>query len=415
MNLLLGWQPKGDHSLAVVQTGALVEVERRPADWRPGGVLESRDTMIGSGPTAGEGVFDFRYGPFTAGSPEAGVIHYHTYGERVLSAEIDLSGKHRGIERSLAGLSVTEALPRVASLCGNFTVSHTLAFCRAVEKATGAAPGESALRLRIVALELERIYNHLYVIMRLATAAAQKVLAAHLCALFEDALRLTEQYGGVRGMRGFVKPGGCNPRSVESASDAFPRLRTGVEVLRTRFARLYARSLASRNYVDRLHMTARVSASLAERESLTGASLRACGVAWDLRAAESLIETLVARTKGEADAFARMEVRAEEILDSCGIVLDQLARISGSPASAVGDERALADSSAAFGIGASESPSGTVAWMVELSGGRITTAYASSPSVFGFQTYAHAIVGNIFTDVPFALESFGLSFADAGR
>ncbi len=90
--------------------------------------------LIGTGSSKGEGVFDFRYGPFAGGFAEAGVFHLHTYGEKILSVEVDLSYKHRGIEAWMAGRSVGECVNASEAVAGNFAFAHSLAFCRAVQR-----------------------------------------------------------------------------------------------------------------------------------------------------------------------------------------------------------------------------------------------------------------------------------------
>ncbi|HUX12521.1 MAG TPA: nickel-dependent hydrogenase large subunit [Spirochaetia bacterium] len=417
MSIVLGYHKKNGREIEIAQDAAEIVLCDAEAPGSARAIIERRNGVIGNGSTSGDGVFDFRYGPFTGGYPEAGLVHYYTYGERILSVEVDLSLKHRGIEASLEGEKIESALRSVSRLCGNFSAAHTIAFLRAVESALGSEAPEQTRRFRIALLEIERIYNHLYVIMRLATAAAQKVLAAHLAALFEESLRIVELIAGRRRFGALfvggpaLRPGG-SPIAVSEIGERLRRVRST-------FAKLFERSLASRNYLDRLHRTAIVERAVATTDSLTGPSLRACGFGWDLRTSDPLIENFEVRTQDEADAFARMEVRSQEILDSCAIAIGQLARLGDSGVAdamrATGEHNAANEGAAASGLGATESASGTVAWFVELERGRVSAAHVSSPSVFGFQTYADAVVGNIFTDVPFAIDSFGISFADAGR
>lgn len=428
----------------------------------PRELLADREGPIGEAPVHGAGVFDFRYGPFAGGFPEAGVFHLSTYGERILSCRIDSSYKHRGIEASMAGCLPDEGLRWAEAVCGNFAFAHSLAYCRAVEGALGIEVTGTDRRLRLIGLEMERIYNHLLVIARLAQAAAQKVLDAHLSALFEEALRLNRLFAGSRLLAGVNRIGGVSPMIAAGgawaqrgpadgrAADTRPpdgpraleRLAGGVEVLRTRFERLYETSLSNRNYLDRLHLIGVAGAERALATGLTGPSLRAASDPTDLRNAEELLPGFAPITKAEGDSLARMEVRAEEILQSCDIVRSQIASLleggstgsgagasdRGLPSPAAGaregrsevrakalQAKALRAAEGGSGIGAAESPSGTIAWWVDLSEGRIRRAYASTPSLFGFRAFAEVIASHIFTDFPFALESFGLSFADAAR
>ncbi len=472
MNRLLGLIQSRGETLDLVQAEGAVEacaagtVEVQTAPGQSDGVralLADRNRLLGNGASRGVGVFDFRYGPFTGGYPEAGIFHLHTYGERILSMEIDLAYKHRAIEASMAGATIEEGLRWAEAVCGNFAFAHSLAYCRAVESALGIAVGRADQRLRLIGLELERIYNHILVKARLAQAAAQKVLDAHLNGLFEEALRINRLFAGSRLLAGAnriggiaravdgagamaaggvpagaIAAGGARGRAANgsagvpvaggsfAAAEAAESLARGVPELRSRFSRLYESSLSSRNYLDRLHLIAVVDPEIALTYSLTGPSLRASGVAVDLRASEPLLEGFAPITKIEGDALARMELRAEEVLQSCDIILAQLAALKGESGAESLAETArggvelragvgAAARASGAGVGAAESPSGTIAWRVEVEEGRIRSAYVSTPSFFGFRVFAEAITGHIFTDFPFALDSFGLSFADAAR
>jgi Ni,Fe-hydrogenase III large subunit len=394
-------------------------------------VFDERVGLVGNGSAAGEGVFDFRYGPFTGGYSEAGIFHLHTYGEKILAVEVDLSCKHRAIETSMAGKSLEECLGASEAVAGNFAFAHSLAFCRAVESALALEVPRQARRLRIIGLELERIYNHLLVKARLAQAAAQKVLAAHVEALFEEALRIDKLFSGSRLLRGVNRVGGVSLGASEAFVERLPEVSSRVEELRRRFESIYATSLSNRNYMDRLHGIALVRPELAAAFSLTGPSLRALGMAEDLRLGEELLPGFEPIVKDEGDSLARMEVRAEEVSRSCAIVAAQIEALLSEGASghldaasggSAGAAREVAVPGAAIhgaadaeGVGAAESPTGTVAWKVGLRNGRVESVYVSTPSLFGFRVFADALRGHIFTDFPFAFDSFGLSFADAAR
>ena len=413
MNRLLGVLSRLPDSVSpveiIIQDGPAVSLERHPvSDLFLATLLRERNERVGNGSATGEGVFDFRYGPFTGGIGETGVMHLSTYGEKLLAVEIELGTKHRGIESSLSGLGPAEALPMVERTCGNFAFAHAHSFATAVEQIEGIVPDERTKRLSLIASELERIYNHLYVITRLAEAAAQHVLAAHLGALFEEALRLNAKLCGSRYLMGVRQIGSfnCSP-SLDLRNFA-----ASVGQLKARFERLYRMSLSSRNYLDRLHGIAVVDRSRASSRSLTGPSLRATGIADDLRSGDELLAPFTPILREEGDSLARMEVRAEEVILGCSIIAEQIDGLAGSEGKR-GTERPVTGSGRA--VGAAEGPSGVIAWAVDLEAGRIREAYASTPSLFGFQVFAEVLTGHIFTDFPFALDSFGLSFADAAR
>ena len=209
MNCLLGvippWQDEAEQ-LLVLENGTLVV--RRPAgdqtekNYPNYPFLRTRPGQINHEPVTGPGVFDFRYGPVTAGIREAGCFHLYTYGERILRAAIDLRWKHRHIEDAMTGLTLIRAQRQAEQVCGNFGFSHSLAFSRAAEAALDWTPDAETKFWRVLFLEAERVFNHLHLIHKLALAAAQKVLATHLAALFEEALRLNQLLSGSRYLLG---------------------------------------------------------------------------------------------------------------------------------------------------------------------------------------------------------------------
>ncbi len=394
---------------AIIQDGVEVSLQSHPtSDLFLATLLRERNERVGNGSAAGEGVFDFRYGPFTGGIGETGVMHLSTYGEKLLAVDIELGTKHRGIESSLVGLRPAEAFPVVERTCGNFSFAHSHAFAAAVEEVEGIELNERTRRHVLIAAELERIYNHLYVITRLAEAAAQHVLASHLGSLFEEALRLNAEFSGSRYLMGIRGVGSLSC----SSSLEVDRFAANVARLKARFERLYQMSLSSRNYLDRLHGIAVVDRSRASSRSLTGPSLRATGIEDDLRSREELLAPFTPILREEGDSLARMEVRAEEILLACTVIAGQLELLDPADRGAAAPQP---QSGSGRAVGAAEGPSGVVAWAVDMVDGEIREAYVSTPSLFGFQVFAEVLTGHIFTDFPFALDSFGLSFADAAR
>ncbi len=376
--------------------------------------VADRDKGITGQEVFGDGVFDFRYGPVTGGVMEAGAYHLYTYGERILCVNIDWSYKHRGLESSAIGLGVEDALNVAESVCGNFAFSHSLAMSRAIESALAIEVPSQLRKVRIIALELERIYNHIYAISQLASAAAQKVMTSHLQAIYEDLLRLNNDFFGSRFLRGF---NGISGTAKPFNDEALIHLSRRLGNLSDRFEYLYERALESENFMDRLHDTAKLDSEKAEKIGVTGPTLRATGVREDFRLQDQDYEGLRCATSQMGDSLARMEVRAEEVFESVEIISDmsgELKELRDSGSAPATDNKSVPDGSGS-GIGYCESPSGLLAYYVELQNGKISSVYAATPSIFGFKAIGESLVGNIFTDFPFAVESFGAYFADAAR
>lgn len=412
MKKLLGIYEKDGKEFLIVQENGKVFVEDGNADdFENANLIRNRDVIVkdpleSEKDVTGEGVFDFRYGPVTSGVGEAGVYHLFTYGERILQVKIDTSYKRREIDAGMNGKSVEEGLKMAQSICGNFGVSHALAYARAVENACKIKVPFDIEVLRAVALELERMYNHMYVISRLASAAAQLVLASHLQGLFEDLLRLNKHFSNSRFLRDFVKIGGV---SFVPDKQVLKEVSQKVKEISSEFEKLFERSLTSRNYIDRLHSTAILDAESAQKIGLTGPALRACNVEEDLRMNEEVYSKFIPVTDEEGDSLSRMEVRAHEIMQSAALITKMLSELKARENAMVFEIRD------GEGLGACESSSGSVVYRLDITNGKVKNLYVSTPSVFGFAAISHSMRSNIFTDFPFAVESYGVNFADAAR
>lgn len=402
MKILLGVFHK-DVDYYIVQEEGVVSIEEDPQDmYIPNyPFVKSRDLIINSdnSPKSGDGVFDFRYGPVTGGVGEAGIYHLYTYGERILSVDIDLSYKHRNISNRMIGLDLKSALKLSESICGNFAFSHSLAFSRSVESEMGINVDSKSKRLRIIALELERIYNHLYVIYQLAQSASQKVLTSHMSYLFEESLRLNKKFSGSRYLRNFNDIGGIKHFNDERLDV----LKIELQKIVDQFKDLYKWALESGNFLDRLYSAGILKSSEAMNFGVTGPTLRATGIKEDLRYADPSYENLNVSIKNDGDALSRMEVRAEEIFESQKIILDQIENFDSE----------VNDVTPEKGLGYCESPSGTIAYKVNVNDSKISDIYIVTPSFLGFRAITNSLRDNVFTDFQFVVESFGVNFADA--
>ncbi len=371
-------------------------------------LINNRNTIIGNQKITGEGVFNFRYGPVTGGVAEAGIYNIFTNGEKILGVQIDVSYKRRYIEDKLKGKSIEDGLKLANAVCGNFAFSHSLAYCKTIEKILKINLPEVIKYYRIIGLELERIYNHFYVIAELAKGAAQKVYTSHMQYLFEESLRVNKIFSGSRHLIGFNKIGGV---SRYLNKEEIVKIIDKLSELEERFKYLYEKSLESGNYLDRLHNTGIITTEKALEIGLTGPSLRASNFREDLREFDNDYNLTNIPVKEEGDALARMEVRAEEIFISINIIKEKLQKIKDFNDSEKNEYKIKNGEE----VAAVESPSGTICYFIAIKNGLIDYCYIVTPSTFGFKAIADSLVGQIFTDFVFTVESFGVNFADAAR
>ena len=361
-------------------------------------------------PTEGYGMFTFPYGPIAGGFAEAGRFDVRTYGERVLEL-VPVGGfKSRRIARSVVGRSVVDAALWVERTAGQFSAAHTTAFLQAAESATGTPVGVGELWVRALAQETQRVYNHAHVLARLAEAAAQNVGAAQAQAFAEEMLRLQGTVFGHRFLFGALLPGGP---VRHLAADDRRRITESLRRLQGEFERLWPSFLESRTFIDRLQSTATISRAQAIALGVVGPTLRACGVDWDdrLRSPYPPYDDLFVSLPKESggDALGRLLVRAEEVRSSFLLLEQLLDRWPSSP----NDERDPPPPVLpGRGIGRVEAPSGDLVYDVRVVDGKVDRLGVRSASDALWSALSTGMRDAVFTDFHFALESFGLAFAE---
>lgn len=361
----------------------------------------------------GYGVFTFPYGPITMGVAESGRFDVRTYGERILDVAPVAGYKSRRILPSLIGLSVEDAALRVERVSGNFSAAHTAAFLAAAESAIARPIDVEEAWVRAVAQELQRIYNHVHVIARVAEAASQNVGLAQAHAFAEEVLRQIGATFGHRWLFGAFLPGG--PRAHLDTDDR-ARLARTLDRKSMEFEQLWTLFQDSRTFVDRIQTTCPVSRDQAVHWGGVGPTLRATGVPWDDRLRAPVVPYtdlfLPLATESEGDALARVLVRAQEVRSSYLLLEQLLERWPKSPvdpvppAATVGPNR---------GLGRVEGPSGDIVYDVSVVAGRVTAVGLRTASDANWPLFAIGMRDQVFTDFHFAWESFGLQFAETDR
>ena len=351
--------------------------------------------------------FEFPFGPVRAAGWESLYMGLVTTGEEVLDLYLFLWHKHRGVERRLAGLDLDHATFFVERTDGLSAVGDNVAFCRAVETACGTTVPEPAAHTRGVALELERIYNHVAAIAAMCQSTGLSVGQARTEIVLEELLRLNARAFGHRYLFGVVGPGGvARPPDSNAIATDLPRVLDEL--------RYVVRSLlATNSHVDRLEATGVLTAEQARRLSLVGPLARASDQDLDVRrdhpadASDGPPGRVPTRSRG--DALARMEVMVDEVEESAGLIATHLER--------AGEGRVALELTEGDGLGWAESPRGeALAWVSLGPDGLIRRARLRPASVRNWRAFDDAARSqNVFTDVPIIEASFWLTVAGFAR
>jgi Ni,Fe-hydrogenase III large subunit/NADH:ubiquinone oxidoreductase subunit C len=351
--------------------------------------------------------FEFPFGPVRVVGWESLYMGLVTTGEEVLDLYLFHWHKHRGVEQRLAGLDPEEATFFVERADGLSSVGDTVAFCRAIECATGTEPPAAAAHTRAVALELERIYNHAAAIAAMCQTTGLSVGQARSEIVLERLLRCNLAAFGHRYLFGVAAP--CGVRRGPDA-DEIRRLLPGIL---DEFRYLVQALLVTNSYVDRLEATGIVPADDARRLSLVGPVARASGQAIDVRrdhptgVGDEPSPRVAPREGG--DALARMRVMVDEVEEAARLIDAHLTE-AGSGAEPVAP---LAGS----GLGWAESPRGeALAWVSLDEDGRLVRVRLRPASVRNWRAFDDAArAQNVFTDIPIIEASFWLTVAGFAR
>jgi Ni,Fe-hydrogenase III large subunit/Ni,Fe-hydrogenase III component G len=353
--------------------------------------------------------FEFPFGPVRAAAWESLYMGLVTTGEEVLDIYLMHWHKHRGVERRLRGLDPERASFFAERCDGLSAVADTLAFCRAIEAARGVAVADAAERTRVIALELERVYNHTAALAATCQATGLSVGQARVEIVLERLLRLNAAAFGHRYLFGVVRPGGVTRAPQTDA------IRGELTPILAEFQDVADGLLRTNSYVDRLESTGVITPEQAQRLSLVGPVARASGQEIDTRIDHPIggggTELGVAKLcSAEAgDVLARIMVMLAEVQESRLLIEHNL--------DAAGAARAVVGAGPGAALGWAESPRGeALAWVSLSSDGRIEHARLRPASVRNWRAFADAARSqNVFTDIPIIEASFWLTVSGFAR
>ena len=361
--------------------------------------------------------FEFPFGPVRQVAVESLYYGLVTSGEELVDLYLFTWHKHRGVEWRTNGQTPQQALFHIERTEGLGAIGNGWAFAAALEEALGIAPDPAVLAGRVVALELERLYNHAAAIAALCQACGLAVGRAAAEIALEQFLRLNAATFGHRYLFNVLAVGGARrgPDLTALAADlpaAYAELQGAADAL-----------LATNSFLDRLEATGTVTTGEASRLGLVGPVARASGVSADARADHPVgpYGSLQPAVAGEAggDALARLRVMLAEAAESVRMIETILGAADAGAMSEPVREPSLPLPGAAgrSGLGWAESARGeSLAWVQVDASGRIERARIRPAAVRNWRGFDDACRSqNVFTDVPIIEASFWLTVAGTAR
>ncbi|MCL2850493.1 MAG: NADH-quinone oxidoreductase subunit D [Micrococcales bacterium] len=258
-------------------------------------------------------------------------------GETVTEARAGIGYLHSGIEKTMEYRTWAQGVTLCTRMDYLAPLFQEAAYCLAVEKLleiTDDVP-ERASVIRVLVQELNRICSHMVFVGTGGNEMGATTVMMLAFQAREDLLEALELITGLRMNHGYVRPGGV-AQDVPDDLTAFTRTKVAS-------VRKYMRGLEDlllENPIVHLRMkgTGYLSMAACMALGVTGPMLRATGLPYDVRKTQPYCgyETydFDIPTATEADNFARMIVRMEEIYQSLRLVeqaCDRLDATVGAP------------------------------------------------------------------------------------
>jgi Ni,Fe-hydrogenase III large subunit/NADH:ubiquinone oxidoreductase subunit C len=353
-------------------------------------------------------IHDVAVGPVHAGIIEPGHFRFACHGENVYHLEISLGYQHRGVEPALIGGPAKRTLPYMETLAGDTTIGHTTAYSHIMEALMSAAVPPRALAIRGIALELERLANHVGDLGALASDVGYLPTASFCGRLRGDFLNMTALLCGNRFGRGLILPGGVD---FNLDNDLAGQLQNRLAIALRETTSAVNLLWDTPSVLARFENTGNISAETAEDLGLVGPAARACDIVRDARydfpSGIFRFSQIPVSTWNTGDVFARAYVRWLEIQRSVAFIQNQLEMLPEGKISA--NLKTPAANSLAVSI--------VEGWRGEIchialtdNNGRFNHYKIIDPSFHNWIGLAIALRNQQISDFPLCNKSFNLSY-----
>ena len=286
------------------------------------------DTLPGGGDfyhIDGDEIHEVAVGPIHAGIIEPGHFRFSCHGEHIYHLEIALGYQHRGIEKAMVEQPAKRMLHYAENIAGDTAIGHATAHCQLIEALSGHKKTVRSQTLRGIALEFERLANHIGDIGALSGDIGFLPTASYCGRIRGDFLNMTAVLCGSRFGRGLLRPGGVEyDLSDAQIADLQHRLDLG-EADATSAIELF---FNTSSVLARLDGKGVLPADICQSLGVVGPAARASGLHRDVRHSQPSgifrFVQLPLSTWDSCDAFARAYVRWLEIKHSIAFIREQL-------------------------------------------------------------------------------------------
>ena len=242
-------------------------------------------------------------------------------GETIVACIPELGYLHRGYEKIAENMTYYEYIPHTDRLDYLAPPSNNVAFSLAVEKLCGIEAPPRAQYIRMIFCELSRIASHLVAIGALGLDIGALTVFLWCLREREKILDVYDLVCGARFTTSYTRIGGV---ASDMSDEAIKKIKAFLDQFEEKFDEVEKLLNSNRIFIQRLEGIGVISSEDAIDIGLTGPSLRASGVEFDLRRATPYlfyndIDFKIPVFK-EGDCLARYFVRTDELRESSKII-----------------------------------------------------------------------------------------------
>lgn len=357
----------------------------------------------------GEEIHEVAVGPVHAGIIEPGHFRFLCHGEEILNLEIQLGYQHRGIEKMMEEVSPDRRVLLAESIAGDTVIGHAIAYSSTMESLAGCHLSPRAEVLRAVALELERLANHVGDLSALGADIGFLPTAAYFGRLRGEFLNLLMELTGNRYGRSFSRPGGVLFDMDLKMTDDFRERLTKVKEDIQEVSNLF---FSESSVLSRLENIGVISSEMVKQWGFVGPTARASGCAHDVRMdyphGMYRFHQIPISLVNNGDVYSRAMIRWLESRRSIDFLLELFERMpKGEILTPIGSlkERQMA-------LSMVEGWRGEIIHVaITDSNSRIARYKIKDPSFNNWMALSLAVRGAQISDFPLCNKSFNLSYA----
>jgi len=249
-------------------------------------------------------------------------------GDTIVEARANPGYLHRGFEKLMEYRNWVQNFPMVCRMNVIEPDSMEMVYAMAVEKLAEIDVPERAQYIRTIVLELSRLASHLFGCWAYANMLGLDTVAQWAMAYRDFILDLFEELMGGRVYHIYICPGGVRRDLPQGFED---KVMNFLKALGNHVPEFDAAFFNNRLFYERAKGIGKISREEAIELGATGQVLRAVGLQYDIRKIEPYAAyanvNFDVPTREDGDAYSRIWVIRDEMLQSASIIMQCLEKL----------------------------------------------------------------------------------------